>query len=175
MLDAYRREYGFCGVYLIPVNLYGPGDNFDPTTSHVIPALIRKFCEAVDHGCDTVECWGSGDASREFLYVDDAAEAIVLATAKLSEPVPVNLGTGREILIRDLAGLIAELCGYHGRIVWDRHRPDGQSRRCLDVSRAADLLNWRAKMPFEDGLRRTIEWWRRQSPPARRPFGALAM
>lgn len=160
MLEAYRAQYGFNGVYLIPVNLYGPGDNFDPETSHVIPALIRKFCEAVDSGVDTVECWGGGKASREFLYVDDAAEAIVAATAIHNASEPINLGTGREITIADLAALIARLCGFKGRIIWDTTRPDGQPRRKLDTTRALALLNWQAQVGLEDGLRRTIDWWR---------------
>ena len=160
MLDAYRAQYGFNGIFLIPVNLYGPGDNFDPETSHVIPALIRKFCEAVDKGIDTVTCWGTGKASREFLYVDDAAEAIVKAAEQHNDSEPINLGTGREIAIADLAELIARLCGFDGRIVWDATRPDGQPRRQLDTTRAATALNWRAGTDLEEGLKRTIDWWR---------------
>lgn len=160
MLDAYRAQYGFNGIYLIPVNLYGPGDNFDPGTSHVIPALIRKFCTAVDRGDDTVACWGSGEASREFLYVDDAAEAIVTAAASCNDGQPINLGSGREITIADLAAMIGRLCGFAGRIAWDPTRPDGQPRRRLDTTRASRLLNWSAKTALEDGLRRTIDWWR---------------
>ncbi len=160
MLDAYRRQYGFNGVFLIPVNLYGPGDNFDPETSHVIPALIRKFFGAADKGLDTVTCWGTGKAGREFLYVDDAAEAIVKATEIHNDSEPINLGTGREIAIADLAERIARLCGFEGRIIWDASRPDGQPRRQLDTMRAATALNWRAGTDLEDGLKRTIEWWR---------------
>lgn len=164
MLDAYRRQYGFNGVYLIPVNLYGPGDNFDPRTSHVVPAMIRRFCEAIDAGRDEVTCWGTGSASRELLYVDDAAEAIVKAAAAHNDSAPINLGTGREITIARLAEMIADLCGYRGRVAWDVSRTDGQPRRCLDTSRAERLLGWRATTKLEEGLRRTIEWWRSQEP-----------
>lgn len=160
MLDAYRAQYRFNGIYLVPVNLYGPGDNFDAETSHVIPGMIRKFCEAADGGLSTVKCWGSGEVTREFLYVDDAAEAIVAAAAIHNDSNPINLGTGQEISIADLADLIARLCGFKGEIVWDHARPDGQPRRRLDTTRAEALLNWRAKVDLEDGLRRTIEWWR---------------
>lgn len=160
MLDAYRAQYGFNGIYLIPVNLYGPGDHFDPEISHVIPALIRRFCEAVENGHDTVTCWGSGRAGREFLYVDDAAEAIVRAAEMHNDSQPVNLGSGKEINIADLAALIARLCGFVGRIAWDTSRPDGQPRRRLDTTRARALLNWEAKVGLDGGLRRTIEWWR---------------
>lgn len=166
MLEAYRAQYGFNGIFLIPVNLYGPGDNFEPETSHVIPALIRKFCAAVDKGRDTVTCWGSGGASREFLYVDDAAEAIVKAAEVLDSSEPLNLGTGREITISDLAALIARLCGFDGRIEWDATRPDGQPRRQLDTTRAADALGWRAATNLEEGLQQTVEWWRANSNPA---------
>ena len=159
MLEAYRAEYGFNGVYLIPVNLYGPGDNFDPETSHVIPALIRKFSEAVTHGRETVRCWGSGRVSREFLYVDDAAEAIVTAAATHNDSHAINLGTGREITIAELAGLIARLCGFRGGIEWDPTKPDGQPRRRLDTSRADKYLGWQATVGMEEGLRRTIAWW----------------
>ena len=164
MLEAYRTQYGFNGVYLIPVNLYGPGDNFDPETSHVIPALIRKFCEAVDKGIQMVTCWGSGQAGREFLYVDDAAEAIVTATAIHNDSQPINLGTGREITVADLAALISQLCGFAGRTTWNPTRPDGQPRRRLDTTRAATLLNWQAKVDLEEGLQRTIDWWRHGGP-----------
>ena len=160
MLEAYRKQYGLNGVYVIPVNLYGPGDDFDPETSHVIPALIRKFSEAVELGRRSVTCWGSGRASREFLYVDDAAEGIVAATEKLDDSQPINLGTGREITIKDLAELIGRLCGYTGRIEWDASRPDGQPRRRLDTTRAQTRLGWQAKVELEDGLGRTISWWR---------------
>src|SRR5688500_18388524 len=131
-LQAYRNEYDFNGIYLLPVNLYGPGDSFDLQTSHVIPMLIRKCVEAAERGDKEVVCWGTGGVSREFLYVDDAAEAIVLATRLYDSPEPVNLGSGREITIRDLAERIAELTGFQGRLVWDQSKPDGQPRRCLD-------------------------------------------
>lgn len=159
MLEAYRKEYGFNGIYLVPVNLYGPGDNFNLETSHVIPAMIRKFCDAVDNGIGTVKCWGSGKVSREFLYVDDAADAIVTTAARHNDSAPINLGTGQETIVADLAALIAKLCGFCGKIVWDTTRPDGQPRRRLDTARAARLLHWRAKVDLEEGLRRTIEWW----------------
>jgi len=164
MLEAYRREYGFRGIYLIPANLYGPNDNFDSDSSHVIAALIRRFTEAVDRGDDVVTCWGTGKASREFLYVDDAAEAIVKATGAYDESAALNIGTGREITIAELAGRIARLSGFHGRIEWDPSRPDGQPRRCLDSSRARDALNWTPRVDLELGLKRTIEWWRNVKP-----------
>ena len=160
MLEAYRSEYGLNGAYVVPVNLYGPGDNFDPATSHVIPAMIRKFTEAVDRGDATVACWGTGNASREFLYVDDAAEGIVLAAEKLSDSSPVNLGTGREISVADLAALIGGLCGFEGTIAWDATKPDGQPRRRLDISRAKELLGWAPCVDLEEGLQRTVDWWR---------------
>jgi len=160
MLDAYCRQYGMTGVYLLPVNLYGPGDNFDPETSHVIPGVIRKFCEATKAHTPSVACWGTGEVSREFLYVDDAAEAIVRATDGHDDPAPVNIGAGEEIRIADLAHRIADLCGYKGAITWDRGQQSGQPRRKLDTSRARRLLGWEATTSFEDGLRRTIDWWR---------------
>jgi len=160
MLDGYRRQYGLDSAYVLPVNLYGPGDNFDLHTSHVIPALVRKCVEAVDQGLDEVVCWGSGTVSREFLYVDDAAEGIIRAAERMQEPVPINLGTGTEIRIRDLAELIARLTGFTGRLRWDAGKPDGQPRRCLDTSRARDLLQWQAAIDFEQGLERTISWYR---------------
>ncbi len=159
MMQAYRQQYGFKGVYALPVNLYGPGDNFDPETSHVIPALIRNFHDAKIKGTTSVTCWGTGRASREFLYVDDAADAILLAAEHLQDCEPVNIGTGREITIHDLAGKIARLVGYEGEIVWDTTRPDGQPRRQLDLTRATNLLNWQAKTPLDTGLKRTIKWW----------------
>lgn len=160
MLDAYRTQYGFNGIYLVPVNLYGPGDNFDAQTSHVIPAMIRKFCHAAAAGAETVTCWGSGRASREFLYVDDAAEGIVKAAELHNDSQPINLGTGQEVTISDLAALIAKLCSFTGRIEWDTNRPDGQPRRRLDTTRAAALLDWQATVDLQDGLRQTIDWWR---------------
>jgi GDP-L-fucose synthase len=167
--DAYRREFGFDAVNVMLVNLYGPGDNFDPETSHVIPALVRKCVEAAEQGAPEVEIWGSGQATREFLYVEDAAEAIVLALEKLPDSEPVNLGAGREISIRELAGQIAQLTGFRGRLAWDPTRPDGQPRRCLDTSRAKRVLGWSARTPFDEGLRRTIAWYRESRAPAARP------
>jgi len=160
MLDGYHRQYGLACACVLPVNLYGPGDNFDLHASHVIPALVRKCVEAADSGADHVECWGTGRISREFLYVDDAAEGVIRAAEVMDEPVPINLGTGREITIRDLAELIARLAGFEGELRWNTSKPDGQPRRCLDTSRAAELLGWRAATGFEEGLRRTIEWYR---------------
>ncbi len=160
--QAYRQQYGFDAIYLLPVNLYGPGDNFDPASSHVIPALIKKFVEAVETGAESVEVWGTGAASREFLYVDDAAEGIALAAERYDRPDPVNLGAGFEITIRDLATLIADLTGFTGEIVWDTAKPDGQPRRCLDVSRAEREFGFRAKTGIADGLRTTIEWYRNE-------------
>lgn len=162
--QAYRQQYGFNSVFLIPVNLYGPRDNFDPQTSHVIPALIRKCLEAKagpQPGPEPVlTCWGDGTPTREFLYVEDCAEAIVLATERYDRPEPVNIGAGFEISIKDLVGLVAELTGFQGRIVWDTTKPNGQPRRCLDTSRAWELFGFRAKIVLQEGLRRTIEWYR---------------
>jgi GDP-L-fucose synthase len=163
MLDAYHRQYGLNGAYVLPVNLYGPHDNFDLHTSHVIPALIRKCIAAIEGGQDHVTCWGTGNVSREFLYVDDAAEGILRAAEVMNEPIPINLGTQMEITIKDLVTLIARLTGFTGEIRWDSSKPDGQPRRCLDTTRARQLLNWQAKVGFEEGLRRTIEWWRSDS------------
>jgi len=162
MLQAYRQQYGLNGIYLLPVNLYGPGDNFHPETSHVIPALIRKLVEARDRGDPEVEVWGTGRASREFLYVDDCARALALATVRYDDPEPVNIGAGFEITIGDLAEKLARLTGYRGRLVWNSEKPDGQPRRCLDTSRAEKAFGFRAAMPFDEGLRRTIEWWESQ-------------
>jgi len=162
MLQAYRQQYGLNGIYLLPVNLYGPGDNFHPETSHVIPALIRKLVEARDRGDPEVEVWGTGRASREFLYVDDCARALALATVRYDDPEPVNIGAGFEITIRDLAEKLARLTGYRGRLAWNSEKPDGQPRRCLDTSRAEKAFGFRAAMPFDEGLRRTIEWWESQ-------------
>ncbi len=169
MLDAYHREYNLDSLMLIPVNLFGPGDNFDLQTSHVIPAMIRKFCEACDKGLDEVTCWGSGLVSREFLFVEDAAQAIVQASDQVSVTEPINLGTGREIQIADLAAMIAKICGFTGRIIWDASQPDGQPRRQLDTSRAKNLFGWQAKTSLEDGLAQTVSWWQKQlaaCPPA---------
>jgi len=157
---GYREQYGFNSIFLLPVNLYGPGDNFDPESSHVIPALIRKFVEAQETGSDHITGWGTGAATREFLHVDDCAEGILLATEKYNKPDPVNLGAGFEISIRDLAEKIRSLTGFSGRIVWDTSKPDGQPRRSLDTSRAEREFGFRARIPFEEGLRQTIEWYR---------------
>ncbi len=159
MLDGYHRQYGLASAYVLPVNLYGPFDNFHPRTSHVIPALIRKCVTARDAGLDHIECWGTGSASREFLYVDDCAKGIVRAAEVLDEPTPINLGTCMEITIHDLVELIAKLSGFEGEIRWDATKPDGQPRRCLDTTTAATRLDWRAAVGFEDGLRRTIDWF----------------
>ena len=159
MLDAYQRQYGLKGVYVLPVNLYGPWDNFNLDTSHVIPALIRKCIEARDAGRDHIVCWGTGSASREFLYVEDAAEGLLRAAEIMDTPEPINLGTNMELTIRDLVTLIAKLCGFRGAIRWDSSKPDGQPRRCLDVERAVERLGWRARVGFEEGLRRTIDWY----------------
>ncbi|HMI30702.1 MAG TPA: GDP-L-fucose synthase [Candidatus Limnocylindrales bacterium] len=160
--QAYRQEYAYDGVNVLLVNLYGPGDNFDPETSHVIPALIRKCVEAADKKAKTLDVWGTGKATREFLYVEDAAEAIVRAAERLPDSEPVNIGAGMEISIRDLAEKIAALCGFEGTLQWDPSKPDGQPRRSLDVSRARKLLGWSAKTPFDEGLKRTIAWYRAQ-------------
>ena len=159
MLQAYRDQYGLNGIYLLPVNLYGPGDNFDLNTSHVIPALIRKFVDAVDQNSPTVEIWGTGSASREFFYVKDCARAIVMATEQYDDPEPVNLGAGFEITINDLAEKIKEIAGFKGELIWDASKPDGQPRRCLDVSCAKASFGFEAQMPFEKGLQETIAWW----------------
>ncbi|MGB7218028.1 MAG: GDP-L-fucose synthase [Vicinamibacterales bacterium] len=158
--QAYRDQYGFDAIHLLPVNLYGPHDNFEPASSHVIPALIRKCVEAVDTGASEVVCWGSGNATREFLYVEDCAEAIVLATERYDDPDPVNIGAGFEISVRELAELVAELTGFAGRLVFDRSKPDGQPRRKLDVTRARRRFGFNASTDFQDGLRRTIAWYR---------------
>ncbi|MFA5294472.1 MAG: GDP-L-fucose synthase [Methanoregulaceae archaeon] len=160
--QAYRQQYGFNAIYLLPVNLYGPGDNFDPASSHVIPALIRKFVEAVQEERPVVEVWGTGSASREFLYVGDAARAVLLATERYNKPDPVNLGAGQEISIRDLVSLIQKHTGFSGEIRWDASKPDGQPRRCLVTSRAKEEFGFTAEVPFDEGLRRTIEWYREQ-------------
>jgi GDP-L-fucose synthase len=159
-LQAYREEYGFHGIYLLPVNLYGPRDNFDPRSSHVIPALIRKCVEAQERGEETVACWGTGEATREFLYVQDCARGIVLATERYEGALPVNLGTGREVRIRDLATLVGKATGFKGEFEWDASKPDGQSRRCLDLSRAKSEFGFEAATSLEDGLARTVEWYR---------------
>ena len=157
--QAYRQQYDFDVIHLIPVNLYGPGDNFNPASSHVIPALIKKCVDARESRADHIEVWGTGSASREFLYVDDAAEGIVLATERYDGAEPVNLGVGREITIRDLVDLIARLTRFEGEIRWDASKPDGQPRRALDTSRAREWFGFQATTSFEDGLRATIDWY----------------
>lgn len=160
--QAYRQEYGFNAIYLLPVNLYGPKDNFDPTSSHVIPALIKKVYDAKQANAPFIEAWGTGSASREFLYVDDAAEGIVLATEKYDKSDPVNLGVGREIAIKDLTETICRLMDYKGEIRWDTTKPDGQPRRSLDVLRAEKEFGFRAKTRFDEGVRETIDWYMRE-------------
>lgn len=157
--QAYRQQYGFNAIYLLPVNLFGPGDNFDLQTSHVIPALIRKCIEATKAGQDEIVLWGTGNPTREFLYVDDAAEAIVLASENYNLPAPVNIGSGIEISIRDLANLIANMTGFRGQIIWDNTQPDGQPRRMLDTTRAEKEFGFRAKTSLEEGIRKTIDWY----------------
>jgi GDP-L-fucose synthase len=157
--QAYREQYKFNSIYLLPVNLYGPGDNFDPQSSHVIPALIRKCIEAREQRADHIVVWGTGQATREFLYVEDAAEGILLAAERYDGSEPVNVGSGMEISIRDLVHLIARLTRFEGEIVWDASKPDGQPRRCLDTSRAEQLFGFRARTRFEDGLRQAVEWY----------------
>jgi GDP-L-fucose synthase len=157
--QAYRRQYGFNSIFLLPVNLYGPADNFDLDSSHVIPALIRNCCQAIRDNEDRITVWGTGSASREFLFVDDCAEGIVLATERYDGDDPVNLGSGVEIRIRDLVELIARLTGYPGQVAWDTSKPDGQPRRCVDTQRAEHFFGFRASTPLEHGLRTTIEWY----------------
>jgi GDP-L-fucose synthase len=162
--QAYRQQYGFNAIYVLPVNLYGPGDNFSPDSSHVIPALIKKAVDALRKGEKEMIVWGTGSATREFLYVDDCAEAIRLATERYEKPEPVNIGAGFEISIRDLAKLIAELAGFKGKIVWDMSKPDGQPRRMLDTTRAEKEFGFRARVNFEEGLKRTIDWYLVNNP-----------
>lgn len=158
--QAYRQEYGYNSIYLLPVNLYGPRDKFDPASSHVIPALIKKCVDARQRGDKEIEVWGDGSPTREFLYVEDAAEGILLASERYDRSEPVNLGSAFEISIKDLVETIARLADFEGRIVWDTSKPNGQPRRKLDVSRAKALFGFESTMPFEDGLQRTIEWYR---------------
>jgi GDP-L-fucose synthase len=158
MCQAYRQQYGLDAIYLLPVNLYGPRDNFDLHSSHVIPALIRKCLEAKERGDKEISAWGTGSASREFLYVEDCAEGLISAMLKYDSPEPVNLGSGREITIKALTELIAKLCGFEGKIAWDPTKPDGQPRRCLDISRAKKAFGFTAATTLEDGLARTIAW-----------------
>lgn len=157
--QAYRQQYGFNSIYLLPVNLYGPRDNFDPEHSHVIPALIKRIFDAKESGEDYITGWGTGEATREFLYVEDAAEGIILATEKYNKSEPINLGAGFEISIKALVELIADIMGFNGEIRWDKSKPDGQPRRCLDVSKAKEEFGFEAKVGFKDGLKRTIEWY----------------
>jgi GDP-L-fucose synthase len=172
--QAYRQQYGFNSIYLLPVNLYGPGDNFDPASSHVIPALIKKCIDAVEAGDDAITVWGTGNATREFLYVADAAEGIVLAAERYDGDEPVNLGAGAEISIRDLVGLIARLTGFAGKIVWDVTKPDGQPRRLLDPTLAEKHFGFRARTGFEVGLKQTIEWYRESVPGREWPIPSRA-
>jgi GDP-L-fucose synthase len=158
--QSYRAQYGFNAIYLLPANLYGPGDNFDPASSHVIPALIRKCIEAQDQNLPAVTMWGTGSATREFLYVDDAARAILLAAERYDKPDPVNLGSSHEVSIRDLTEMVVRLTGFEGDVSWDHSQPDGQPRRKLDVRRAREEFSFEARVTLEEGLRRTIEWYR---------------
>jgi len=157
--QAYRSQYNFNSIFLLPVNLYGPGDNFDPKSSHVIPALIRKFYGAKVNNLDEVVVWGTGKATREFLYVEDCAEAIVLAAERYDKPDPVNVGAGFEISIKDLMEKIKDIIGFNGKIVWDKSKPDGQPRRCLDTTRAQKEFGFKAKTKFDEGLKKTIKWY----------------
>jgi GDP-L-fucose synthase len=164
MCQGYRQQYGLNAVYVLPVNLFGPRDNFDLHTSHVIPALIRKCVEAKRRGDKEIVAWGTGSASREFLYVDDCADGVVAALEKYDGPEPINLGSGREITIKALTELVAKLARFEGKITWDTSKPDGQPRRCLDVTRAERVLGFRARTTLEDGLARTVEWYERANP-----------
>ena len=157
--QAYRQQYGFNAIYLLPVNLYGPKDNFDPTSSHVIPAIIKKCFDTNQQDENEIVIWGTGRATREFLYVEDCAEGIILATERYSKPSPVNLGAGFEISIKDLVEIITKLIGFNGRVIWDTSKPDGQPRRMLDVSKAEEYFGFRAKTPLEEGLKKTIQWY----------------
>jgi GDP-L-fucose synthase len=157
--QAYRAEYGFNSIFLLPVNLYGPRDNFEPATSHVIPALIKKCVDAIDSGADHIDCWGTGNVSREFIYAADAAEGILLATEHYNGSEPVNIGAGFEITIAELVQKIAKITGFQGQIHWDSSRPDGQPRRRLDTSKAKRLFGFQAKTDFDQGLKATIDWY----------------
>jgi GDP-L-fucose synthase len=160
--QTYRQQYGFNAIYLLPVNLYGPGDNFNPKTSHVIPALIKKCFDAIEHGDKEIIVWGTGKPTREFLYVEDAAEAIVLATEKYNKSGPVNLGSGFEISVAELTDMITRLTGFRGTLVWDASKPDGQPRRRFDTTRAEREFGFKAKTGFEEGLQKTIDWYKKQ-------------
>ena len=163
MLDAYHRQYGLKSAVVVPVNLYGPGDNFDLASSHVIAAMIRRFKEATKRGDETLVCWGSGNASREFLYVDDCAAGVIAAIQRIDTPEPINLGNGREVSIKDLSHLIAKACKYQGKIEWDLSKPDGQPRRCLDIAKAQQHLAWCSETSLENGIQRTVDWWEKNS------------
>ncbi|MFQ3678794.1 MAG: GDP-L-fucose synthase, partial [Fimbriimonadaceae bacterium] len=163
--QSYRAQYGYNAIYLLPVNLYGPRDNFDLQSSHVIPALIRKCLEAKESGAKSIRLWGDGSPSREFLYVEDAAEGILLAAERYDGELPINLGTQREVVIRDLARMIADATGFEGEIEWDTTQPNGQPRRCLDISRARELLGFEPKVTLEEGICRTVEWYVGQRQP----------
>ncbi|MBI1763827.1 MAG: GDP-L-fucose synthase [Acidobacteria bacterium] len=171
--QAYREQYGYNAIFLLPVNLYGPHDNFDPHNSHVIPALIRKCVEATRAGADHITCWGTGAATREFLHADDCAEGLLLAAERYDKSAPVNLGAGFEISIKDLAAQIATLTGFKGRIAWDASKPDGQPRRCLDTTRAAAEFGFRARVGFEEGLRETIDWYKSSTAPVVAKLGGM--
>lgn len=157
--QAYRQQYGFNAIFLLPVNLYGPADNFDPESSHVIPALIKKCIDAKENGDYHITVWGTGKVSREFLYVEDAAESIILATERYDKSDPVNIGAGFEIKIKDLVELITKLTNFKGKVIWDTTKPDGQPRRCLDTSKAEKEFGFRAKVKFEEGLEKAIDWY----------------
>ena len=159
MLDGYQRQYGLKSSVVVPVNLYGPHDNFNPSSSHVIPALIKKCLDAKKEGRKEITCWGTGGATRQFLYVDDASEAIVRAAERVEQPQPINLGGGEEIAIRDLVQLIAEVCEFKGNVIWDTSKPDGQPRRAISIVKARDLLEWQPKKDFRLGLSETVQWW----------------
>jgi GDP-L-fucose synthase len=165
--QAYRQQYGFNAIFLLPVNLYGPGDNFDPETSHAIPAIIKKCVDAVEKGQSKIVLWGTGTPTREFLHVEDAAQAVILATQHYNGDAPVNIGVGKEIRIKDLAELIGRLTGFTGEIEWDASKPDGQPRRALDTTRAQDLFGFRARVRLEEGLRETIDWYKSHGRPLR--------
>jgi GDP-L-fucose synthase len=158
--QAYRQQYGFNAIYLLPVNLYGPRDNFNPASSHVVPALIRKAVEAQEEGQKEMVVWGDGSPTREFLYVEDAADGIVSAAEKYNGSEPVNLGSGYEISIKDLSEMVCRMTGFQGKLIWDTTKPNGQPRRGLDVSRAKEYFGWSAQVPFDEGMRRTIDWFK---------------
>jgi GDP-L-fucose synthase len=159
--QAYRKQYGFNSIFLMPLNLYGPGDNFNPASSHVIPALIKKCFDAIDNNEDSIVVWGTGKVTRSFLYVEDCAEAIILATEKYDKSDPVNIGSDFEVSIKDLVDLIVKLTGFNGKVEWDTSMPDGQPRRCLDISRAYKEFGFKAKVNLEEGLKRTIDWYKK--------------